>query len=60
MELWCYVEGQRDIFSVSISCRDTIDRLRTEIHNKGSSRFFVGYDPMDLILTKVRYIMIYE
>ena len=28
MTLWCYIEGERDIFSVSISPSDTIDRLK--------------------------------
>ena len=58
-ELWCYVEGQRDIFPVSISPSCRIDDLKSEIYtsNKGS-RSFDGCDPRDLTLMKVCYIVI--
>ena len=58
IKLWCYIEGDRDVFSVSISPNDFIDDLKKQIYNKGSRRHFVGFDPSDLTLTKVRYIMI--
>jgi len=52
-ELWCNIEGERDIFSVSISPHLAIHHLKKQIYNKGSSRSFVGCDPKDLTLTKV-------
>jgi hypothetical protein len=58
MILRCYIKGERNIFDVSISPSDTIDDLKNEIYKKGSCRSFVGCDPMDLTLTKVRYIMV--
>jgi hypothetical protein len=57
MELWCYIEGKRDVFSVSIPPNRRIDNLKNEIYNK-RSRSFVGCDPKDLTLTKVCYFMI--
>jgi hypothetical protein len=55
--LWCQIEGKLTFFGVSISLNATIDNLKTEIYNK-TPNAFVGYDPSDLSLTKVCYIMI--
>ena len=57
--LWCCIEGERDIYSVSISPTHTIIDLKNEIYNgSSSSRSFVGCGAKDLTLRKVRYIMI--
>ena len=52
-DLWCYIQGKRDYFRVSISRDSTIDQLKREIRRE----FFAGRDAPDLNLTKVRYIM---
>jgi hypothetical protein len=57
LTLWCYVQGDPNYFPVSISSSQTISRLEESIHGE-THNFFVGRDPSDLILTKVRYIMI--
>ena len=57
-ELWCYIEGERDIFSVSVSPNHTIDDLKKKICNEQHSKLTVQCSPSDLILKKVRYIMI--
>jgi Crinkler effector protein N-terminal domain len=54
-KLWCYIEGDRKIFSVVISPGQPIADLKEDIYKQGS---FVGCNPKDLILVKVRYIMI--
>jgi hypothetical protein len=53
--LLCCIEGERNIFGVSIPPNHTVDDLKNEIYKKGSYRSFVGCDPKDLILTQVRY-----
>ena len=55
-DLWCYIQGKRNYFGVSISRDSRIDHLKDEIYKKGSE-FFAGRDAPDLNLTKVRYIM---
>jgi hypothetical protein len=35
MGLYCYTEGEPEIFSVSISPSDTIEGLKNEIYKKG-------------------------
>jgi Crinkler effector protein N-terminal domain len=56
-ELWCYIEGKRDYFGVTISPKSTIDNLKTEIYNK-YVQFIVQCSRSDLLLMKVHYIMI--
>jgi len=56
-KLWYYIDGQPDVSSVSVSPNETIDDLKTKIYDD-SPRFFTGCDAPDLILTKVRFIMI--
>jgi hypothetical protein len=58
IDLGCYINGEADVFLVSISPDSYIDDLKMSIHNKGSSSAFVGWDHIDLTLTKVRYIMV--
>ena len=53
-KLWCYIEGECNIFSVSISPNRTIDALKNKVHDEQQ----VQCSPSDLILTKVRYIML--
>jgi len=55
LKLWCYIEGHRSYFRVSISSSRTIvDDLREKIYGKSDKSF----PAVDLTLTKVRYIMI--
>ena len=54
--LWCYIQGKRNYFGVSISRDSTIDQLKREIYMT-RREFFAGRDAPDLNLTKVRYIM---
>jgi Crinkler effector protein N-terminal domain len=54
IKLWCYTEGRRDIFSISISPDRTIDDLKKQIYDEQ----VVGCGSAKLTLTKVRYIMI--
>ena len=58
INLWCYIEGERHLFNVSISPDRTIHNLKKEIHKQGRSSLFVGCDPIQLTLTRVCYIMI--
>ena len=55
IKLWVYAEGRA--FPVSIFSHEKIHDLKKEIFNEGASGTFVGCDPIDLTLTKVRYIM---
>ena len=57
LTLWCYVEGDRNYFSVSIPPNHSIHELKTRIYAKRNNSF-VGCDAMDLNLAKVRYITI--
>ena len=59
INLWCYIEGECNIFKVCVPPYQTVDVLKCAIYNKGSSRSFVGYNPMDLTLTKVLYHDLY-
>src|SRR5712671_5081592 len=54
LKLWCYFEGHRSYFPVSILPSQEINDLRDEIYGKSDK----SIPAMDLILTKVRYIMI--
>jgi hypothetical protein len=55
--LWCYVEGDKNLFGVIISSTTTIDILKISI-KESKSNFLQGVDASNLTLTKVRYIMI--
>jgi len=59
LKLWCYVEGGHpySYFEVTILSSQTIYNLQEQIYGE-VDKSFVGYDAADLILTKVRYIMI--
>ena len=57
LQLWCYVEGDHIYFDVSISSSQTISRLKDLIHGK-KPNFFGSRDASDLILSKVRHIVI--
>lgn len=57
INLWCYIEGKGDYFSVSIPITQFIGDLKTNIHTQYLNSL-AGYDAGDLILTKVRYIII--
>lgn len=62
LKLWCYIEGMRDrdYFSVSIPITQSINDLNKKIYNLNKQeKSFTGFDARDLILTKVRYIMIF-
>jgi len=56
--LWCYIEGQRDIFNVSISPECTVHDLKKQIYNEEHVQSIVHCTPSSLTITKVRYIMI--
>jgi len=53
--LLCFIEGDPNIFRVSISPSHTIDDLKDEIYKK---KYSSSFDPKDLTLTKVRYIIV--
>jgi hypothetical protein len=53
--LWCYIEGNGDIFGVSIPPDHKVDDLKKAIYNASEApSCFVGYDHVHLTLTKVR------
>ena len=56
-ELWYYIDGKRNISSVVVSPNETILQLKRKIHTD-SNKTFTEYNAQDLILTKVRSIMI--
>jgi len=57
LKLWCYIEGDRSYFNVSILSSQTIYDLQKRIHDE-RKKHFDRCDAADLILKKVRYIMI--
>jgi hypothetical protein len=57
-ELWCYIEGKHDIFSISISPNRTIDALKKLIYDEQRVQLIAQCSPSGLTLTKVRYIII--
>ena len=57
-EFWCYIEGQRDIFGLSILPHRRIDNLKDEIYTIKGSASFVGCNAMDLTLTKERLYLL--
>jgi len=54
--LWYYISGKSDVSSILVLPNETIDDLKTKIYNK-STKSFTGCDAPDLILAKVRYIV---
>jgi hypothetical protein len=57
-QLWCYIEGKRDISGISISPDLTIHDLKKQIYAEEHIQFIVQCSPTDLALTKVRYTVI--
>jgi len=57
VKLWCCIEGDRRYFQVSILSSQTIYDLQKRIHDE-NKKHFDRCDARDLILTKVRYIVI--
>jgi len=57
LRLWCSIEGYDRYFRVSISSSQIIQDLAEKIYNT-TPNFFTGRDRTDLILHKVRYIVI--
>jgi len=57
LKLWCTIEGYNRYFRVSIPSSQIIQDLIKNIYNTAPN-FFTGWDLMDLILNKVRYIVI--
>ncbi len=53
-KLWCYVEGERNFFSVSISPDQTIYGLKKQIKEERSN-LFLGVDAAIIALSKVCY-----
>jgi len=56
-KLWYYIHGQPGLLRVSVSPNETIFELKKKIHTD-SPNSFAGCDAVNLILTKVRYVMI--
>jgi hypothetical protein len=56
IKLWCYLEGDNEIFRISISPTQTIYDLKEQICHECSNS--IKCDAAQLALTKVRYIMI--
>jgi len=50
--LWCYFEGSKDYFPVSIPITQYIDSLKEKIHME-QNEIFTGYAYPTLILFKV-------
>ena len=55
-ELWGYIEGHRDIFTVTISPNSTIYALKEQMKEKWSNPL-LRVDAPTLTLTKVRYMI---
>jgi hypothetical protein len=55
-ELWYYRDGAKDVSSVPVSLDDSIAKLKRKIHENAPAG--AGFNPDDLVLIKVRYIMI--
>jgi hypothetical protein len=58
LKLWFYLEGKFDYSFVVIPPDHDISELKEQIHQK-CERSLSGFDPLDLTLTKVRYIGIF-
>ena len=52
-ELWCYLEGSKDYFLVSIPITQSIDSLRRKVYTE-QNNLFIGYADAHLVLMKVR------
>ena len=58
INLWCYIEGQHDVFQISISPNVTaIDGLKKLIYDEQINPS-AKYGPSSLTLIKVHYAMI--
>jgi hypothetical protein len=58
LELWYYIaDGKNNLSSVFVSPNHSILQLKREIH-RDADKTFPECNAQDLILTKVRYIMI--
>jgi hypothetical protein len=51
------IDGRLNISSVPVTPNETIEDVKEKIYRRAPN-FFSGYDDVDLILTKVCYIMI--
>jgi hypothetical protein len=59
VKLMYYIQDQPHVSHVTISPNETIAHLKQKIHNQCRNTFMrLGYDARELILRKVRYIMI--
>jgi len=56
-QIWYYVKGNLDVASLFVSPNETIEELMNRIY-KVADKAFPEWDVQDIILTKVRYIMI--
>ena len=56
--LWCIIEGKCNVFNVSVAPGLYIHNLKRQIYNEEHLELTVKCGPLDLTLTKVRYIMI--
>jgi hypothetical protein len=57
IELWFYIEGNRDVSLISISPDLTIHDMKKQIYAEEYIQSIVECGPANLALTKVRYIV---
>jgi hypothetical protein len=57
--LWCYVGGDKNLFSVKASSIISVYDLKKMIKEELKNSVLKGFDAADLTLTKVGYIMIF-
>jgi len=57
LDLLYYIHGKRNVLSVCVSSNENILFLKRKVYDE-ASRTFIGCDTPDLVLTKVRYIMV--
>ena len=56
-KLCFFIDGKRSVSTVFVSPNETIGNLKEKIYHE-ADRSFVKWNALDLILTKVRYIMV--
>ncbi len=56
IQLWFYIEGNKDVSLISISPDLTIHELKKQIYAEEYIQSIVKCGPTNLTLTKVRYI----
>ena len=56
-KLWVNIEGNCNYFMVNIFSSHTIYELQEKIHSM-APKYFDSVDAMDLIITKVHYILV--